>query len=117
MRLRALACCLLALAISQAYSEEAQHQQQQGIDFQFSRPLYNVSIPENSVAKTYATPVAGDGRVGVRVPPNTFSDIRFKIVGGDRDRFFKAEDRLVGDFCFLFIRTRTGKRKFVSILE
>lgn len=35
-------------------------------------------------------------------------EVRFKIISGDRDKFFKAEERLVGDFWFLLIRTRTG---------
>ncbi|KAK9511103.1 hypothetical protein O3M35_005733 [Rhynocoris fuscipes] len=35
-------------------------------------------------------------------------DIRYKIVGGDRDKFFKAEERNVGGFVMLMIRTRTG---------
>ncbi|KAF6216551.1 hypothetical protein GE061_000894 [Apolygus lucorum] len=35
-------------------------------------------------------------------------DVRFKITSGDKDKFFKAEERLVGDFWFLLLRTRTG---------
>lgn len=35
-------------------------------------------------------------------------EVRFRIVSGDRDKFFKAEERLVGDFWFLLIRTKTG---------
>ncbi|KAL1114861.1 hypothetical protein AAG570_007685 [Ranatra chinensis] len=35
-------------------------------------------------------------------------DVRFKIVSGDKDKFFKAEERPVGDFWFLLLRTRTG---------
>ncbi|XP_014488108.1 PREDICTED: fat-like cadherin-related tumor suppressor homolog [Dinoponera quadriceps] len=36
------------------------------------------------------------------------ADIKYRIVSGDRDKFFKAEERTVGDFCFLLIRTRTS---------
>jgi len=42
------------------------------------------------------------------VDNDTDFEIRYKIIGGDRDKFFKAEERFVGDFCFLLIRTRTG---------
>ncbi|CAB0006795.1 unnamed protein product, partial [Nesidiocoris tenuis] len=35
-------------------------------------------------------------------------DVRYKIISGDKDKFFKAEERLVGDFWFLLLRTRTG---------
>ncbi|XP_068083905.1 fat-like cadherin-related tumor suppressor homolog [Anabrus simplex] len=75
-------------------------------EFKFTKPLYNVTIPENSLAKTFVTP---EERMGIQV---TESDpdfvVRYKIIGGDKDKFFKAEERLVGDFCFLLLRTRTG---------
>ncbi|XP_066592660.1 fat-like cadherin-related tumor suppressor homolog isoform X2 [Prorops nasuta] len=77
-------------------------------DFRFSKLLYNVSIPENSIGKTY---VLAEEKMGVQLKSagsNEGSDIKFRIVGGDRDKFFKAEERTVGDFCFLLIRTRTG---------
>ena len=75
-------------------------------EFKFTRSLYNVSIPENSVGKTYVTM---EDRMGIMTVDNdTDFEIRYKIIGGDRDKFFKAEERFVGDFCFLLIRTRTG---------
>ncbi|XP_023726485.2 fat-like cadherin-related tumor suppressor homolog, partial [Cryptotermes secundus] len=75
-------------------------------EFKFTRSVYNVSIAENSVGKTYVTPEDRMGIVTVDTDPDF--DIRYKIIGGDRDKFFKAEERLVGDFCFLLLRTRTG---------
>lgn len=77
-------------------------------EFRFTQPLYNVSIPENSVGKTFVMP---EEKMGIRLgiaEAGADVEVRFKIVGGDRDKFFKAEERLVGDFCFLLIRTRTG---------
>lgn len=84
------------------------------VGFRFSKPLYNVSIPENSVAKTYATQAPGAERMGIHVRPTGLTDIRYKIVEGDRDEFFKTESRLVGDFCFLFIRISTGKNDVLN---
>lgn len=107
----AFCCCLLVVVLTQVVSEGALSTD---VDFRFSKPSYNVSIPENSVAKTYATQAPGAERMGIHVRPYTFSDIRYKIVDGDRDKFFKAEDRLVGDFCFLFIRTRTGNNDVLN---
>ncbi|CAL7945195.1 unnamed protein product [Xylocopa violacea] len=73
-------------------------------EFRFTRPSYNASIPENSIGKTYVVP---DERMGIQLAsPDTDFDIRFRIT--NRDKFFKAEERTVGDFCFLLIRTRTG---------
>ncbi|XP_076298680.1 FAT atypical cadherin kugelei isoform X2 [Lasioglossum baleicum] len=75
-------------------------------DFRFTEPVYNVSIPENSIGKTYVVP---EERMGIKLAsPDTNLDVRFRIMSGDRDKYFKAEERTVGDFCFLLIRTRTG---------
>lgn len=75
-------------------------------EFRFTQPLYNVSISENSIGKTYVMP---NERMGIRLASaDSDVDIKFRIVSGDRDKFFKAEERTVGDFCFLLIRTRTS---------
>ena len=75
--------------------------------FKFEKPLYNVTIAENSVGKTYALqPPNDENRLGIQIIPNL--DVKFRIISGDRDKLFKAEERLVGDFVFLAIRTRTG---------
>lgn len=75
-------------------------------EFRFTRSLYNVSIAENSIGKTYVTP---EERMGIQLASaDSDVDIKFRIASGDRDKFFKAEERTVGDFCFLLIRTRTS---------
>lgn len=86
--------------------QQPTYPQQPDNEFRFTLPLYNVSIPENSIGKTYVVPYV-DERMGIKLPSPDL-DIRFRIMSGDRDRFFKAEERTVGDFCFLLIRTRTG---------
>lgn len=76
------------------------------LEFRFTQPVYNVSIPENSIGKTYVAP---EERMGIKLASaDSDVDIRFRIMSGDRDKFFKAEERTVGDFCFLLIRTRTS---------
>lgn len=73
----------------------------------FKNALYNVSIPENSPPRTYTVQPPAADPMGVYLPsPDT--RVRFRIKHGDRDKFFKAEERIVGDFCFLSIRTRAG---------
>ncbi|KAM0734385.1 Fat-like cadherin-related tumor suppressor-like protein [Formica fusca] len=75
-------------------------------EFRFTRSLYNVSISENSIGKTYVMP---NERMGIKLASaDSDVDIKFRIVSGDRDKFFKAEERTIGDFCFLLIRTRTS---------
>ncbi|XP_047023780.1 fat-like cadherin-related tumor suppressor homolog [Helicoverpa zea] len=73
----------------------------------FTRALYNLSIPENSPARTYALQPPAAEPLGVRLPAPD-ARVRFRIRHGDKDKFFKAEERTVGDFCFLSIRTRAG---------
>lgn len=74
--------------------------------FHFSHPIYNVTIPENSVGKTYAIQPSNDARMGIQIEPDL--DVKYRIIGGDKDKFFKAEERIVGDFAFLTIRLRTS---------
>ncbi|XP_034945358.1 fat-like cadherin-related tumor suppressor homolog isoform X2 [Chelonus insularis] len=76
-------------------------------DFRFTKPQYNVSIPENSMGKTYVMP---EEKMGIWLSSlqDKKAEIKYRIVGGDRDKFFKAEERRVGDFCFLLVRIRTG---------
>ncbi|XP_014210543.1 fat-like cadherin-related tumor suppressor homolog [Copidosoma floridanum] len=78
------------------------------LEFRFTAGVYNVSIPENSMGKTYAVPEEKMGMELGRAGLRSLEEIRFRIVSGDKDKFFKAEERVVGDFCFLLLRTRTG---------
>lgn len=73
------------------------------LNFTFTRSSYRATIPENSVGKTYAVT---DEKMGVLLPLR--GDVHFKIVSGDSDKIFKAEERAMGNFLFLLIRTRTG---------
>lgn len=88
----------------------------------FTRPIYNASIPENSLGKTF---VESDEKMGLFLPQVISKpDVQFKIVSGDPDKIFKADEKKVGNFLFLLIRTRTGnsvvlnrERKFSFVLE
>ncbi|XP_043247503.1 fat-like cadherin-related tumor suppressor homolog, partial [Amphibalanus amphitrite] len=73
---------------------------------QFTQSFYNASIYENNVGKEY---VISDEPMGLRVPEDQLGrEIRFKIIDGDPDSFFKVQQQVVGDFCFLRVRTRTN---------
>lgn len=83
--------------------------------FIFAHPIYNVTIPENSVQKTYAIqPYSDKDRMGIQLlfdvdrPSHQIVDVKYQIVGGDKNKIFKAEERIIGDFAFLTIRTRTN---------
>nr|XP_022919754.1 fat-like cadherin-related tumor suppressor homolog isoform X3 [Onthophagus taurus] len=114
-------CCFILVTLIRSTLEDLTPPDN---DFRFTSPLYNVSIPENSVPKTYASPAPGEARIGIKMPKDVYRNVRYKIVGGDSDKFFKADHKIVGDFSFLYIRTRSGnshvlnrERKDKYILE
>jgi hypothetical protein len=72
--------------------------------FLFTKLSYNVSIPENSFGKMYAISTE---KMGIYITDPALV-VRYKIIGGDYDKIFKAESRHVGDFYFLLIRIRSG---------
>lgn len=79
--------------------------------FNFSHPIYNATIPENSVQKTYVVqPYSDKARMGIQLNDIGLHniDVKYQIIGGDKNKVFKADERVVGDFAFLTIRTRTN---------
>lgn len=74
-------------------------------DLAFTRSVYRASIPENSVSKTYVTT---EEKMGVYLTRPSLQQVQYRIVSGDPDKIFKVEERVVGNFLFLLIRTRTG---------
>ncbi|KAL4640550.1 protocadherin Fat 1 isoform X2 [Arapaima gigas] len=76
----------------------------------FTRSSYNATIHENSAAKTYLeSPV----KMGVYIMDPAW-EVRYKIVSGDTENLFKAEDHVVGDFSFLRIRTKGGSTAILN---
>ncbi|KAG8246421.1 hypothetical protein J6590_085419 [Homalodisca vitripennis] len=71
--------------------------------FRFTQSSYNVSIPEHSARETLATT---DQMVGVFVGASG-SNVSYRVVSGDSGKLFKVEERLVGDFWFLSVFTRS----------
>ena len=80
------------------------------ITFEFTQPSYNVSILENARSKSFVKP---DLHMGIAINHPSLN-VRYRVVSGDPDKFFKAEERRVGDFYFLMIRTRSGLHKVIN---
>ena len=104
-----LALLLLSMmSTSQAFNVSA---------LSFTRTRYNASVYENSVGKSYAVP---EERMGILTSAgqaewsDTNLQIRYRIISGDKDKFFRTESRQVGDFCFLSLRTRTGQSNHLN---
>uniref|UniRef100_A0A3P8RFC4 FAT atypical cadherin 1a n=1 Tax=Astatotilapia calliptera TaxID=8154 RepID=A0A3P8RFC4_ASTCA len=77
---------------------------------QFTHSLYNATIYENSAAKTY---LESHTKMGIFITDPEW-DIRYKIISGDNENLFKAEDYLLGDFSFLRIRTKGGSTAILN---
>lgn len=83
---------------------ELMHKEQS--PFRFFKSIFNVTISENSVGRTYAAPKVPYDRIGLEIRQQC--NVRYRIISGDRDKLFKAEERTVGNFAFLAIRLRTN---------
>ncbi|XP_069487651.1 protocadherin Fat 1 isoform X1 [Ambystoma mexicanum] len=77
---------------------------------QFTELQYNATIYENSAAKTY---VEHPVKMGIYIT-NPLWDVKYKIVSGDNENLFKAEEYTLGDFCFLRIRTKGGNAAILN---
>ncbi|KAG9491170.1 hypothetical protein GDO78_006506 [Eleutherodactylus coqui] len=70
----------------------------------FTQSLYHTTIYENSAPKTY---VSSQVKMGVYLKDPKWT-VKYRIVSGDPTGLFKTEEMVVGDFCFLRIRIRSG---------
>uniref|UniRef100_A0A3P9B854 FAT atypical cadherin 2 n=1 Tax=Maylandia zebra TaxID=106582 RepID=A0A3P9B854_9CICH len=76
----------------------------------FTHHLYNAAINENSAPRMY---VETQVKMGIEVTDPLW-DIKYNIVSGDDDSFFKAEAVKVGNFCFLRIKTRSSNSALLN---
>ncbi|CAL8286262.1 unnamed protein product [Arctogadus glacialis] len=77
---------------------------------QFTHSVYNTTIYENSAAKTF---LESHAKMGIYIADPAW-EIRYKIVAGDNENLFKAEEYLLGDFSFLRIRTKGGSTAILN---
>nr|XP_033799788.1 protocadherin Fat 1 isoform X2 [Geotrypetes seraphini] len=80
------------------------------VPMQFTHHQYNATVHENSAVKTY---VGHPVKMGIYITDSLW-DIKYKIISGDSENLFKAEEHLVGDFCFLRIRTKGGNTAILN---
>ncbi|XP_072352995.1 protocadherin Fat 1a isoform X3 [Scyliorhinus torazame] len=102
MRYTALLFSVLFLQLFN--SGEGNRKKEPASSIQFTQHLYNAYIYENSAAKTYLESYV---KMGIYIT-NPSSEFRYKIISGDHENLLKAEDYILGDFCFLRIRTKGG---------
>ncbi|XP_070699525.1 protocadherin Fat 3 [Pempheris klunzingeri] len=71
----------------------------------FTQPAYNASIFENSAARTYTR---SEVKMGILLGPPRSLEVKYSIESGNSEGIFQAEEFVMGDFCFLRIRTNGG---------
>ncbi|XP_053574662.1 protocadherin Fat 2 [Bombina bombina] len=78
--------------------------------FNFTQSAYHATIYENSAPKTY---VVSQVKMGIYLKDPQWT-IKYRIVSGDSTGLFKTEEMVVGDFCFLRIRIRSGNTALLN---
>uniref|UniRef100_A0A8C4T505 FAT atypical cadherin 2 n=1 Tax=Erpetoichthys calabaricus TaxID=27687 RepID=A0A8C4T505_ERPCA len=78
--------------------------------FQFTHHLYNATINENSIPKTY---IDCNVKMGIYIKDPLWT-IKYKIFSGDESNLFKTEEYTVGDFSFLRIKTRSSNTAMLN---
>ncbi|XP_050003178.1 protocadherin Fat 1 isoform X3 [Alexandromys fortis] len=102
---------LLLLLFLQHFGDgDGSHRLEPTPSLQFTHLQYNVTVHENSAAKTY---VGHPRKMGIYISDPSW-DIRYKIISGDSENLFKAEEYVLGDFCFLRIRTKGGNTAILN---
>uniref|UniRef100_A0A8D0HJY6 FAT atypical cadherin 1 n=1 Tax=Sphenodon punctatus TaxID=8508 RepID=A0A8D0HJY6_SPHPU len=101
---------LLLLLVQHFGNCEGSQRQNHTSPVQFTQVQYNATVYENSAAKTY---VGHPVKMGIYVA-NPLWDIKYKIISGDNENLFKAEEYILGDFCFLRIRTKGGNTAILN---
>ncbi|XP_075412906.1 protocadherin Fat 1 isoform X2 [Tenrec ecaudatus] len=101
---------LLLLLLLQRFGDSDGSQRLEQTSLQFTHFQYNVTVHENSAAKTY---VGHPVKMGIYIT-NPLWELRYKIVSGDSENLFKAEEYVLGDFCFLRIRTKGGNTAILN---
>ncbi|KAG3265442.1 FAT atypical cadherin 2 [Ictidomys tridecemlineatus] len=76
----------------------------------FTHSLYNVTIYENSAPKTY---VESSEKMGMYLVEPQWA-VRYRIISGDVANVFKTEEYVVGNFCFLRIRTKSSNTALLN---
>ncbi|XP_006745328.1 protocadherin Fat 2 [Leptonychotes weddellii] len=78
--------------------------------WRFTHSLYNVTIYENSAPKTY---VESSVKMGIYLAEPQWA-VRYRIISGDVANVFKTEEYVVGNFCFLRIRTKSSNTALLN---
>uniref|UniRef100_A0A8C6GSC4 Protocadherin Fat 2 n=1 Tax=Mus spicilegus TaxID=10103 RepID=A0A8C6GSC4_MUSSI len=80
------------------------------LTWRFTHSLYNATIYENSAPKTY---VESPVKMGMYLAEPHWV-VKYRIISGDAAGVFKTEEHVVGNFCFLRIRTKSSNTALLN---
>ncbi|XP_059932324.1 protocadherin Fat 3a isoform X3 [Gadus macrocephalus] len=106
----ALLLPLLLFQPPSCHCQDAQGTPQEVPLFGFTQAVYHATVYENSAARTYTNSKV---KMGIHIALRSW-EIRYRITSGDDEGFFKAEEYVLGDFCFLRIRTKGGNAAILN---
>ncbi|KRX26660.1 Protocadherin Fat 3 [Trichinella nelsoni] len=95
-------CCLHAfhLVVSTTNSNSSTN----AVTFEFTQSTYVATILENTRRKVYVQPTS---KMGIYLSPDLKGHVRYRIISGDAEGFFKAESVVVGNFAYLRVHTKS----------
>ncbi|XP_003367396.1 protocadherin Fat 3, partial [Trichinella spiralis] len=95
-------CCLHAfhLVVSTTNSNSSTS----AVTFEFTQSTYVATILENTRRKVYVQPTS---KMGIYLSPDLKGHVRYRIISGDAEGFFKAESVVVGNFAYLRVHTKS----------
>ncbi|XP_034459625.1 protocadherin Fat 3a isoform X3 [Hippoglossus hippoglossus] len=105
-----LALLLLLFKLPLSCSQSTQGAPQDGPNFGFTHAVYHATVYENSAARTFANSKV---KMGIHLAQHSW-EVRYRITLGDDEGLFKAEEFVLGDFCFLRIRTKGGNAAILN---
>ncbi|XP_056372827.1 protocadherin Fat 2 [Hyla sarda] len=101
---------VIAILMLHYTSSEPRPSNKNSSSLSFTQSSYHTMIHENSAPKTY---VSSQVKMGVYLKDPQWT-IKYRIVSEDPSGLFKTEEMVVGDFCFLRIRIRSGNTALLN---
>nr|XP_019943590.1 PREDICTED: protocadherin Fat 3 [Paralichthys olivaceus] len=101
---------LLLFKLPLSCSQSTQGAPHDGPNFGFTHTVYHATVYENSAARTFANSKV---KMGIHLAQRSW-EVRYRITLGDDEGLFKAEEFVLGDFCFLRIRTKGGNAAILN---
>ncbi|KAM5172175.1 protocadherin Fat 2 [Mantella aurantiaca] len=99
----------IAILLHYATCQQSQYNED-SLSFGFTQSVYYATVYENSAPKTY---IMSSKKMGIYLKDPQWT-LKYRIASGDPTGLFKTEELVIGDFCFLRIRIRSGNTALLN---